>query len=206
MAQPMKKATKKTKDSMLTNIVEENITEEITDKVDDIVEIEEKVEEKKDEKKAKKVFKDTDLIRCVSITSGELGMTGIKTSIGYRWAGRGDETGVEYQDLVAAVRLNKNHIYKPYFIISDKDFIAQFPQVEKVYSSMFTYKDLTDVLKLEPERMRSAILSLPDGAKNSIKNIISSLISSGNLDSIARIKVLDEIFDTKFMLMTELYG
>ena len=133
-------------------------------------------------------------------------MTGVKTNIGYRWTGRGDIVDVEYQDLVPAIRLNKTHIYKPYFVISDEDFIAQFPQVEKVYASMFSYKDLTDVLKLDPERMRSAILSLPEGAKNSIKSIASSLISNGTLDSIARIKVLDEIFDTKFMLMTELFS
>lgn len=202
MAQPMKKATKKSKDSLLTDIVEENLTEEIIDIVDDVVEI----EEEKVIKKGKKVFKDTDTVKCVSITPGELGMTGVKTNIGYRWTGRGDIVDVEYQDLVAAIRLNKTHIYKPYFVISDEDFIAQFPQVEKVYASMFSYKDLTDVLKLDPERMRSAILSLPEGAKNSIKSIASSLISNGTLDSIARIKVLDEIFDTKFMLMTELFS
>ena len=205
MAQPMKKATKKTKDSMLTNVVEENLTEEIVDTVEEIVEVEEEVKEKKVVKKAK-VFKDTDPVKCVSITPGELGMTGVKTNIGYRWTGRGDTVDVEYQDLVAAVRLNKSHIFKPYFVISDKDFISQFPQVEKVYASMFSYKDLTDVLKLEPETMRNTILSLPEGARNSIRSIASSLISNGNLDSIARIKVLDEIFDTKFMLMTELFG
>ena len=187
MAQPMKKATKKSKDSLLTDIVEENLTEEIIDIVDDVVEI----EEEKVIKKGKKVFKDTDTVKCVSITPGELGMTGVKTNIGYRWTGRGDIVDVEYQDLVAAIRLNKTHIYKPYFVISDEDFIAQFPQVEKVYASMFSYKDLTDVLKLDPERMRSAILSLPEGAKNSIKSIASSLISNGTLDSIARIKVLE---------------
>lgn len=205
MAQPMKKATKKTKDSMLTNVVEENLTEEIVDIVEEIVEVEEEVKEKKVVKKAK-VFKDTDPVKCVSITPGELGMTGVKTNIGYRWTGRGDTVDVEYQDLVAAVRLNKSHIFKPYFVVSDKDFISQFPQVEKVYASMFSYKDLTDVLKLEPETMRNTILSLPEGARNSIRSIASSLISNGNLDSIARIKVLDEIFDTKFMLMTELFG
>lgn len=200
MAQTMKKTTtKKVKNETLTNPVEEILTEEnVVDTVEDNEEV--KIVEKE-----KRVFKDTDPVRCVSITSGELGMVGAKTSINYRWVGRGDEIDVEYQDLVAAVRLNKKHIFKPFFIISDKEFIAQFPQVQKVYSSMFTLKDLSDILKLSPEQMRSAILSLPEGAKDSVRNIASSAISNGTLDSIARIKVLDEIFDTKFMLMTELF-
>lgn len=157
-------------------------------------------------KPEKKVYGPTDPVECVSITSGELGMTGIKSGINYRWAGRGDVTEVEYQDLVAAIRSGKKHILAPYFIIIDKEFLSAWPNVEKIYASMFSIKDLTDVLKLDPASMKNTIMKLPEGAKESIKNIASSMIANGQLDSVQKIKVLDEIFDTKFMLMTELFG
>ena len=164
----------------------------------------ETVEVKVKAKEARK-FKDTDPIKCVSITAGELGMLGIKTGINYTWAGRGDDTDVEYQDLVAAIRQGKKQITLPCFIIKNDDFLAEFPQVEEVYTAMLSYNDLQDILKLDAKNMKKVIEELPTGAKESIKNIASSQISKGQLDSVQKIKVLDEIFDTKFMLMTELF-
>lgn len=155
---------------------------------------------------AERVFKETDPITCVSITSGELGMIGIKSHINYTWAGRGDETDVEYQDLVAAIRSSKKHIYEPYFIITDEDFLKKFPQVEKVYASMYSIKDLESVFNASPDEMERIIQSLPKGAQESIKNIASTKIAKGTLDSIKKIQKLDKIFDTKFMLMTELFS
>ncbi len=154
----------------------------------------------------RKEFKADDGIPCVSIVSGELGMEGVKSKINYRWAERGDITEVEYQDLVAAVRSNTSYIVKPYFIISDPDFVAQFPQLNKIYESMYSIKDLREVLDLPIEEMAATITALPEGAKESIKNMAASAITYGNLDSIAKVKVLDEIFDTKLMLLTELFN
>ena len=154
----------------------------------------------------KRKFKPEDSIECVSITAGNLGMIGIKSGINYTWAGRGDITEVEYQDLVSAVRSSKNHIFKPYFIIQDEDFLKEFPRVAEVYSSIYSLQDLKEVFKLTPSQMRQAIASLPDGAKESIKHIASDMITKGTLDSVQKIKILDEIYDTKFMLMTELFN
>lgn len=155
---------------------------------------------------SKRKFRESDPIECVSITSGTLGMIGIKSGINYRWAGRNDVTEVEYQDLVAAIRSGKKHITKPFFIIKDKDFLKEFPQVAKVYDSMFSINDLKDVFQLSAPQMKKTILSLPTGAQESIKHIASDMIARGSLDSVAKIKALDEIFETKFMLMTELFG
>lgn len=193
--------------SVIKNETVETVTTDavINDVVDNAVVAPEAVKAKV-ETKISKNFEATDPIKCVSITSGELGMIGIKSGINYRWAGRGDETEVEYQDLVAAIRSGKKHITAPFFIINDKDFLEKWPNVEKMYASMYSIKDLTDVLKLDAASMKKTILNLPVGARDSIKNIASSMITKGQLDSVQKIKILDEIFDTKFMLMTELYG
>jgi hypothetical protein len=196
MATTMKKTTKPQTATVVSEEVMETV-ETTEEKVDSAVK-EKKLETRK--------FKETDPIVCKSITSGELGMIGGKTGINYTWAGRGDETEVEYQDLVAAIRSGKKHITAPTFIIQDDDFLAQFPQVESIYSSMYSLADLKDVFKLSPTQMKKTIESLPAGAKESVKNIASTEISKGTLDSVQKIKVLDEIFDTKFMLMTELFG
>ena len=198
MATNMKRNTNKkaTTETTIGEVVETVVEKEV---------VEEVVETVKETKVEPRKFKETDPIKCVSITAGELGMLGIKTGINYTWAGRGDETDVEYQDLVAAIRSGKKQITAPRFIIKDEDFLALYPQVEKIYSSMLSYNDLKDILKLDVVNMKKVISQLPAGAKDSMKNIASTQITNGFLDSVQKIKALDEIFDTKFMLMTELF-
>ena len=197
MANTMKKTNiKTTVDNMEANV--ETSTVEVVEEVEETV-----VETKKEPRK----FEATDGIPCKSITSGGLYMEGIKSHITYEWADNGDVTEVEYQDIVAAIRSNVSYINKPYFIIEDKDIISQFPQLNKIYASMYSFKDLRDVLvDLSPNNMKATILTLPEGAKESIKSLASKMISNGTLDSVQKIKILDEIFDTELMLMTGLFN
>lgn len=199
MANTMKKTNTKTAvDNMETIVETSEIETEIVEKTEDAV-----VKTKKEPRK----FEATEGISCKSITSGGLYMEGIKSHITYEWADNGDVTEVEYQDIVAAIRSNVSYINKPYFIIEDEDVVAQFPQLNKIYASMYSFKDLKDVLtELSPANMKKTILSLPDGAKESIKSLAAKMISNGTLDSVQKIKILDEIFNTELMLMTGLFN
>lgn len=155
----------------------------------------------------KKVFAPTDGVLCRSITPGQLFMEGLKSRILYTWLDNGDVVEVEYQDVVAAIRANRGYITLPLFVIEDKDVIAEYPQLNKIYDALYTYKDLRDViLDLNPVDMKATIMKLPEGAKNSIKHIASQLISDGTLDSVKKIKTLDEIFDTELSIMTGLFN
>lgn len=156
-------------------------------------------------KKEKKTFAPNDGVRCKSITSGRLYMDGIKSHISYEWSDNGDVTEVEYQDIVAAIRSNNNYITQPYFVVEDKDVIEQFPQLNKIYSSMLSIKDIEDVFDLPISAMRKIVTSLPEGAKDSVKHLASKMISNGSLDSVQKIKCLDEIFGTQLILMTGLF-
>ena len=143
-------------------------------------------------------------VNCLSITAGELGMIGIKSGINYRWSERGDVTEVEYQDIIAAIRSSASFVMKPYFIIQDSDIVDEFPQVKKIYDKMYTKGDLEDIFRLPVGEMKKAILGLPDGAKETIKHIAATKISNGTLDSIKKIRVIDEIFDTELLSLTKL--
>lgn len=152
----------------------------------------------------KKERKPSDPVKCVSITAGELGMIGIKSENRYRWGERGDVTEVEYRDIVAAIHSNSSFVMKPYFIIQDSDIVNDFPQIQKVYTKMYTKGDLEDIFKLPIGEMKKTILELPDGAKETIKHIAATKISNGTLDSIKKIRAIDEIFDTELLSLTKL--
>ena len=58
---------------------------------------------------------------------------------------------------------------------------------------------MRDILNLSPSQMRKAIEVLPDGAKDSVKVIAMTMIDNGQFDSIKKVRILDELFDTDMM-------
>lgn len=152
----------------------------------------------------KKVFAQDDGIMCRSVTVGDLWYDGPKSHITYNWVDYGDENEVEYRDLAASVRSRSKYIYGPHFVIEDEDFIAEFPQLKKFYEEQYTVDDLMGVLKLSIPDMVATIETLPSSAVNSLKSIASTQVANGQLDSVRKIKALDEIFGTELDLLSSL--
>ena len=134
-------------------------------------------------------------------------MPGLKSNILYTWVDSGDVVEVEYQDLMAAIRSNNGYVMRPLFVIEDSDVIEHYPQIKKLYDSLYSVGELEDViLDLDPASMKATILSLPEGAQTSISHLASKMVSDGRLDSVKKIKILDEIFDTDMTVMTGLFN
>jgi hypothetical protein len=146
-----------------------------------------------------KQFKNNDMIPCKSVTSGELLMIGAKSGRLYTWAECDYIEEVEYQDLLYATRSKSGYVMYPRFLIMDEDFVAQDKELSAMYESLYTFNQITDILNLEPERMRQVILGLPSGIQNAIKNVAANRIVAGTYDSVKKIKILDEIFETAML-------
>ncbi len=199
MAQNMTKRAKSTaKTEPKVNVEEVVIEEEIK--------VEKPVVEKKVEVKTPKKFEAMDGVLCRSIVDGVLVMEGIKSKNFYKWADANDVAEVEYQDLVSAVRSNTSYVFAPHFIIEDEDFLAQFPQVQKVYDSMYTTADLKEILKLPVTSMMKEIESLPNGSKDNLREVAGKMVLNGQLDSVQKIKALDSFYNTNFLITTNLYA
>ena len=65
---------------------------------------------------------------------------------------------------------------------------------------MYDTSDLNQILLLPVSQMKTEIAKLPAGAKEAIKGMASTMIDSHALDSVQRIKALDEIFGTNMLL------
>lgn len=164
------------------------------------VAIVEEISTEKVETPVKKVFKDNDPIRCTSVTSGKLIMIGLKTQQRYVWLDTGDYLDVDYTDVIAAVRTRSPYIMKPRFVVDDEDFIKQNKDLQKLYDSLYSKDDLTKILQLPADKMAEVIKKLPDGVQETIKSIAVTAIENGSLDSIQRVKVIDEIFGTQMLI------
>ena len=204
MANTKKAVTKKTaveSKSTSTTTVTSNVAEPSTTTD---VEKETAKEVVKKEKNEKKVFNSNDLIQCKSSTVGELIMIGNRTGIVYEWAEMGDIQMIEYQDLIYAIRSRSQFIFKPFIIIEDDELLEQNPSVKEIYEAVYNIDDLTSIFDLPISDMKQTILALPDGIKDTVKSLASINISNGTLDSLKKIKALDEIFDTNLLLVTKM--
>lgn len=157
-------------------------------------------------KKKKKVFGQSDGVLCRSAVEGGLYVEGAKTGMLYTFSDYGDETEIEYRDLVAMVRTKDKTVYEPRLIIMDEDFLAEFPAVNKFYEDQFSTKDIKAILDKPINEMLADIKRLPKGAFESLKSIAAKQVASGRLDSVRKIKALDELFGTDLSLVGELFG
>lgn len=168
------------------------------DVVEDVVV--EDAKPKKQSAKAPRKYAPDDLITCRSITYGELLLTGTKTKLLYTWANYGDTTEVEFQDLQALKSTRSSYLFKPRFIIEDEELVEQWSKdFEKIYSDI-VMTDVEDMFRLPLNQFKAKLKKAPVGIQQAVKNVAGEKILNGSLDSLAKIKAIDEILGTELKL------
>ncbi len=151
-----------------------------------------------------KIFHDGDYIMCRSIIAGGLNIS-CRSSNFYRFVEYGGKCEIEYRDLVELIRIHSDHIFLPRIIIEDEDFLEQFPQVKQFYNSLYTTEDLRIILGLQNDKMEFEIKKLPQEMYETLRGLASEMISSGEIDSVNKIRCLSKIFDADFNLVSEMF-
>lgn len=154
-----------------------------------------------------KKFKPDELIPCVNAFAGGTYMVGKKTKTQYVWETIGVVTEVEYQDLRSEV-LNKRsmYIYDPLIIIEDEDFLNEFPQLKTLYDNLISPDELVSIIQYgTPRQLENVVKSLPSGLKGSMRNIASTLIQEGKLDSLKKIHIIDSCLQTELAKQLDLF-
>lgn len=199
MARQMKRKSPIVEDSKKT--VEEQVVE---NKVEEVVE--EKVEKKPvARKKVARKFNDTDKILCKSIAYGKVFMDGDKSKDIYEFQFKGDEVKVEYRDIVAKVRSNSKFIFNPIIVVQDEECINSIPKLKEFYNSIYYIDDPDKILDLEVGELEEILPQIPIGVANALKSAASKRIADNEMDSVAKIRTLDNFFGTQLMLLTGLY-
>ena len=153
----------------------------------------------------KKKYRDGDYILCHSIIAGGLNVNCRSGNV-YEFKNYGATCEIEYRDLTELIRKHSDHIFKPRFIIDDEDFLEDFPQVKKVYTEMFTVGDLKEILLLPDNQIEKEINKLPSELKTTLKSLAATMISSGEIDSIRKVRVLTKTLDADFNFLSELFA
>lgn len=164
--------------------------------------IEEKtvVEEIKPVVKQPKKFAQDDMIPCRSVTYGELLLTGPKSKLLYSWANYGDVTEIPFQDLQALRSTRSSYLFRPRFIIEDEDLVELWAKDLKDMYDNLVDEDVDALFKLPLNQFKSKLKKAPKGVQQAVKNIAGEKILNGSLDSLAKIKAIDEILNTDLKL------
>lgn len=184
------------------DIKEELIVEEVEAEVTVETEVE-KPQPKATSKPKVRKFEPTEIIRCRSVCYGELILEGYKTKMLYTWANCGDYADVEYQDLQALQSRKSAFLTKPLLIIEDEDLVEQWGSMLKPIYEKIEEADMESLLQLTPSQLKKKLKGLPEGFKESIKTMAAAKIVSGELDSLNRIKAIDEVLGTELMSMIQ---
>lgn len=157
-------------------------------------------EVKKPVSKAPRKYAPDDLIPCRSVTYGELLMNGAKSKLMYVWANYNDVTEVEFQDLQALKSTRSSYLFRPRFVIEDNELVAQWGKDFKDMYSKIVSVDVEDMFNLPIGKFKTALKNAPKGVQQAVKNIAGEKIMNGSLDSLAKIKAIDEILGTDLKL------
>lgn len=151
-------------------------------------------------KNVPKKYAPDDLIPCRSITYGELLLTAPKSKLLYSWSNYGDITEIEFQDLQALKSMRSSYIFKPRFIIEDLELVEQWNKdLGKIYSDIIEV-DVEDLFNLPLNQFKSKLKKAPSGIQQAVKNVAGEKILNGSLDSLAKIRAIDEILGTDLKL------
>ena len=151
--------------------------------------------------RAQRTFEPTDMIPCRSVTGGELLFPAKKTDMVYRWTNYGDITEVEYQDLRALKSMKSNYLFKPYFVIEDEDLVEEWAKdLAPIYADLEIVDDISLLFLLPNDVFKERVETAPEGIQNTIKVFAAEKIQNGELDSIKKIEILDEVLHTDLKL------
>ncbi len=146
-------------------------------------------------------FDPTETFPCRSVCYGELVLEGYKSKILYTWANCGDYADVEYQDLQALQSRKSRFLTDPLFIIEDEELVEHWGTLLQPIYAKIEEDDIEELLKLTPSQLKKKLKTMPVGIKESIKTMAAAKIMSGELDSLNRIKAIDEVLGTELMSM-----
>jgi hypothetical protein len=168
--------------------------------IDVTEEIKTETKKEKTVQKSVRKYAPTDRIPCRSLTYGELLLTGPKTRLLHTWANYGDVTEMEFQDLQALKSTRSSYLFKPRFIIEDEELIEQWSgDFKKMYDEIVEM-DVEALFRLPIGQLKSKLKKAPAGVQLAVKNMAGEKIMNGTLDSLAKIKAIDEVLDTQLML------
>ena len=148
-----------------------------------------------------KKYNPEDEILCKSVCFGLLEYMSKKDGLLYRWEDFGDIVPVRYSDLLALKTSRSKFLYQPWFIILDEELVDiwKLREINKYFDKISDIEDF--LIDSDVKFIKKQLTSAPDGYKDLVIQTAGRLLRENRLDSIAKLRVIDDLLNTKLSLL-----
>lgn len=153
-------------------------------------------------KPEKKKFFKPDRDRMVEVRSCYYGQLIYKSSTGKKavWDGYGLSQFFTVEELIQMRNEQVAFFQNNWIIIADDEAeeLLTFLRAEKFYMNLGVYDNLDEVFEMGEAEMKDFIISLTPVMRENVQRRAYTLIKEGTLDSVKKIRLLEEVFECEF--------
>lgn len=156
----------------------------------------EAVEEIKEEEPKRKVVVDKNrLIPVMNITNHTLVYQSRKTGAEWSWGLYGDTEYIEMQELLTMRSSQRRFLDEPWILIMDDEAVS-YLGLEKMYDKMVHPDNIDSVFNMGRDQFKEVLDTAPKGIAQLIVSRAKAKVDDGTLDSVQKIKAINEKFGT----------
>lgn len=142
-------------------------------------------------------FKAGDMITCRCVTNGRAIYHSTKTDMRYEWGGFGDETEVDYSDLMRMKSAKSDFLYEPIIMIEDEKLCKLWAkELEDTYKNYSGLDNPAEFFEMYDDDFKSYLESAPRAIKELIKDEAMKLIRAKKFSSLNKLNIIDDVCGT----------
>ncbi len=136
------------------------------------------------------------LVPVVSMVVGTLIYKSDRTGATYMFKGFGSEDDIELFELQAMRSAYPKFLMHPWLFILDKE-VVDYLGLTDFYTNVLNPRKMEMYFKLNPDRIKNILQNAPRGFQETVVDQARLMIKSGKLDSVERIKAIEDVMKVK---------
>lgn len=140
-----------------------------------------------------------ELIPVMNITNGPLLYTSLKTGMSVKFEQYGDVEYLEVGELLTMRSSQKRYLEEPWMLIMDEE-IVNYLGLDKLYQKLISPQNVDKIFTFDQPTFQEVIENAPMGYNQLIISRAKQRLKDGSLDSLAKIKILEEKFNIQLVV------
>jgi hypothetical protein len=134
-----------------------------------------------------------ELIPVMNITNGTLVYTSRKTGLSVKFEKYGDVEYLEVGELLTMRSGQRRFLDEPWILIMD-DEVVEYLGLDKMYRKLVSPQNIDQIFEFDVDTFKEIVDNAPIGYAQLIISRAKAKLKDGSLDSLAKIKILEEKF------------
>jgi hypothetical protein len=140
-----------------------------------------------------------ELIPVMNITNGSLIYQSKKTGLEVKFEQYGDIEYLEVGELLTMRSGQRRFLDEPWILIMDNE-VVEYLGLEKLYKKLENPQNIDRIFAFDNEQFKAVVENAPRGYAQLIVSRAKAKLKDGSLDSVAKIKVLEERFKVELQV------